>query len=234
MLYLSYFAFPGSDREWEYRLRLRTTYHDTIYPFYVLPDRGMDEIFFKPVTILYGGNGSGKSTILNVIARRLGLERATPWNSSEHFDAFCDMCRYTTDEDIPEGSCIVTSDDVFDFMLNLRSVNEGVERSREDAAAEYFRLQHERVTVRSLDDYDRLRKTVDARRKTLSRYIAGETGKGCASIPTARARTCISAIRYRAISSACWMSRKTACRPRISGSWRSTWRPACDTAAASS
>lgn len=29
----------------------------------------------EQVTILYGGNGSGKSTVLNVIAEKLGLKR---------------------------------------------------------------------------------------------------------------------------------------------------------------
>ena len=41
---------------------------------------------FEPVTILYGGNGSGKTTALNVIAEKLGLARDTLYNRSNFFE----------------------------------------------------------------------------------------------------------------------------------------------------
>ena len=43
---------------------------------------------FESVTILYGGNGSGKTTVLNVIAEKLGLERDTLYNRSNFFEDY--------------------------------------------------------------------------------------------------------------------------------------------------
>jgi len=175
MLYLSSFYFPGRDREWKFRLDLKSRAYQTIYPFYVLPDRGLDEIFFEPITILYGGNGSGKSTALNVIAEKLRLERETPFNRSPFFEQFVDMCDYSLEEDVPAGSRIVTSDDVFDFMLNLRCINEGIDRDRDATMEEFLKLRREKLQLKSMDDYEHLRKIVDARRMTQSAYTRQES-----------------------------------------------------------
>ena len=172
MLYLSEFYFPGAEYEYGVRMGIRRTSYDSIYPFYIFPERGLDEIFFSPVTILYGGNGSGKSTALNVIAEKLGLKRETPFNRSPFFGKFVDACRFETEEDIPEDSCIVTSDDVFDFMLNLRALNEGVDNNRDKLMLDYYKLRDERdFRLKSLDDYEHLRLLNSARHKTESRFV---------------------------------------------------------------
>ena len=66
--------------------------------------------------LVVGRNGSGKSTLLNLIASKLGLSRAAPFNSSELFDAYAAACTYTLDCDddglqrrIPDGSRIISS-----------------------------------------------------------------------------------------------------------------------------
>ena len=38
---------------------------------------------------------------------------------------------------IPTGSMILTSDDVFDYMLDLRALNDGVDMRREQMFADY-------------------------------------------------------------------------------------------------
>lgn len=175
MIWLSHFTFPDEDAEWDFRMSVKETYHQSIYPFYVLPQKGLQEIFFRPLTIIYGGNGSGKSTVLNVVAEALGLKRESPYNRSCFFDNYVEMCRFSLDEDLPEDSRIITSDDVFNYMLNIRAVNEGIDQDRARLAEEYGKLKRERFRMQSMDDYDHLRQIVDARRKTLSRFIAGET-----------------------------------------------------------
>ena len=136
-LYLSAFYFPGEETETDFMFDLKTNYHQTLYPFRVLPQAGLDEIIFRPVTILYGGTGSGKSTALNVIAEKLGLVRSSAYNRSRFFEAFVDRCRAEVNVPVPENSRIITSDDVFDMMLDIRSINEGIERRRERLAEEY-------------------------------------------------------------------------------------------------
>ena len=171
MLYLSRFEFPDADREFDFRLTVKRTCYDTIYPFQVLSARGLLELEFEPVTILYGGNGSGKTTALNVIAEKLGLERDTLYNRSSFFEDYTSLCRYETRAAIPKGSRVITSDDVFDFMLDVRALNEGIDRRREEMFEEYQEKKHADFRLRSLDDYAELKQINAARRLTQSRYV---------------------------------------------------------------
>ena len=178
-MYLNAFYFPGEEAESDFMFGLKTTYDQSVYPYGILPKAGLDEIIFRPVTILYGGNGSGKSTVLNVIAEKLRLERNSAYNRSRFFQDFVDRCKVTQEEAIPKGSRIITSDDVFDMMLDIRSFNEGIDRRREKLADEYYDLKNnrEKFQLRSLEDLDHLHKLNQARSKTMSRFIENESGK---------------------------------------------------------
>ena len=171
MIYLSHFGFPDIEREYDFILGLKRTCYDTYYPFQVLSKHRLTMLDFEPVTILYGGNGSGKSTVLNVMAEKLGLERDTLYNRSSFFEDYTDMCDYKVDQKIPKGSRIITSDDVFDFMLNLRSINNGIDRRREELFEDYLDAKYSHFQMRSLDDYEQLKKVNMARSHTQSKYI---------------------------------------------------------------
>ena len=176
-LFLSAFYFPGEEAESDFMFGLKTTYDQSVYPYGVLPKAGLNEIIFRPVTILYGGNGSGKSTALNVIAEKLRLNRSSAYNRSRFFENYVDNCRATWEEAIPRGSRMITSDDVFDMMLDIRALNEGIDRKRETLSEDYYALKRERFQVKSLDDLEHLQRINQARSKTFSRFIAGESGK---------------------------------------------------------
>lgn len=45
-------------------------------------------IKFAPITIFSGSNGTGKSTLLNIIAELLEAKRSAPFNNSRFFKAF--------------------------------------------------------------------------------------------------------------------------------------------------
>ena len=86
MIYLSSFRFPSWDEEYKFRLDdVKRTCYNTMYPFFVLSRHALSELSFTEVTILYGGNGSGKTTALNVIAEKIGAERASLYNRSSFF-----------------------------------------------------------------------------------------------------------------------------------------------------
>lgn len=76
---------------------------------------------------------------------------------------------------MPPDSRIVTSDDVFDYMLNIRAINAGIDQNRAKIAEEYHSLKHTPFRLQSMDDYDQLHRVVESRRKTKSRFIASET-----------------------------------------------------------
>ena len=151
---------------------IKNSYHyDTFYPFQVLSKHGLTRLDFEPVTILYGGNGSGKTTALNVIAEKLALDRDTLYNRSNFFEDYTGMCDYEEEMPIPKESRIITSDDVFDFMLNLRSINDGINLKKEQLFADYLEDKYSHFQMKSLDDYERLKKVNMAKRKTQSRYV---------------------------------------------------------------
>ena len=173
MVYLSHFEFPDREREYDFTMSLKRTCYDTVYPFLVLSEHRLKMLDFEDVTILYGGNGSGKTTALNVIAEKLGLFRDTLYNRSNFFEDYTRLCSCETIGKIPEISRIITSDDVFDFMLNLRSINEGIDQKREELFEDYQEAKYSRFRMRSMEDYETLKKVVAARRSTQSKYVRG-------------------------------------------------------------
>ena len=171
MLYLSRFEFPTEDREWAFFMGVKRQCYNTFYPFKVLSGRGVTEMTFEPITILYGGNGSGKTTALNVIAQSLGLQRDTRYNQSSFFDDYVQLCHGELRQALPETSRVITSDDVFDYMLNLRALNEGVDEKREELFQEYLDDKYSTFKYRTMEDYERLKKVNLSRRKTQSQYV---------------------------------------------------------------
>lgn len=171
MIYLSHFSFPDIEEEYSFIFGLKRTCYDTVYPFQVLSKHGLKCLDFEPITILYGGNGSGKTTALNVIAETLKLDRDTLYNRTNFFEDYTKMCDYKLDIPVPEDSRIITSDDVFDFMLNLRSINEGINYKREELLEDYLGYKYSKFQMKSLDDYEQLKKVVSARSRTQSKYV---------------------------------------------------------------
>lgn len=171
MVYLSHFEFPDIEREYDFIFRQKRTCYDTYYPFQILSRHRFCMIDFEPVTILYGGNGSGKTTALNVIAEKLGLQRETLYNRSNFFEDYIQMCDFRIEEKIPKSSAIITSDDVFDFMLNLRSINAGIDKRREELFEEYLDKKYGHFQMHSLADYEELKRVNTARRRTQSKYV---------------------------------------------------------------
>lgn len=171
MLYLSRFAFPDDEKEFDFLLTVKRKCYNSFYPFKVLSARGLLELELEPVTILYGGNGSGKTTALNVMAEALKLQRDSRYNRSRFFEDYIALCTHELRGEIPERSRIITSDDVFDFMLNLRAVNAGVDEKREELFQEYLDAKYSDFHFRTMEDYDRLKTVNMARSNTQSRYV---------------------------------------------------------------
>lgn len=171
MVYLLTFKFPSREQEYDFTMNIKRNCYNTIYPFLVLSEHQFEQIDFEPITILHGGNGSGKTTALNVIAQAFQLKRDTVYNRSNFFEDYVRLCDYKVKNKIPENSRIITSDDVFDFMLNLRSINQGIDCKREELFEEYLDTKYAHFQMNSLEDYEQLKKVNTVRRKTQSKYI---------------------------------------------------------------
>ncbi len=185
MQYLEKFRLASADAEdsyvlsYPYKLEMGCYSHTNIYPFKIFPQKSLCELNFAPITIFYGGNGSGKSTLLNVICQKLGLERSAPFNNTPFFEEYLELCsfRESFSKKIPKGSKLIASDDVFDYLLDVRAINEGIDDRRVRLFEEYEMVKKSPHRFDSLDDYDRLKKRNEVLSKTKSAYVSERLGR---------------------------------------------------------
>ena len=178
MVYVRRLRLPGEYAEDSFIDQEQRTCFNTFYPFKIFPDKGLDQVLFDGITMFYGGNGSGKSTLINVIAQKLGAERFSDFNDAPFFDDFVSKC-YVEYSRKPPRSYVLTSDDVFDYVLNARCVNESIDDRRNELIQKYMdiHLQAENdPSIRQLKgdgDYDRWHETHEilSRRKTQSSFV---------------------------------------------------------------
>ena len=178
MLYLKEFSMLSRGDEESFfsdlnSIKARRTCYTTKYPFGIFRYRELPTFEFEPVTILYGGNGSGKSTILNVIAERLKIQRGAVFNRSDFYDDYVSRCNYKVvrGNGVPEQSRIITSDDVFDYLLDIRCINEGIDTERVKLFDRYVSDRYEPYQLKSLDDYEEFRRRSDAKSKSQSQFV---------------------------------------------------------------
>lgn len=183
MVYLKSFKLPSEKDEDGVILSLGThqlnmsCYTDTPYPFKLFPKKQLQNIEFEPVTMFCGSNGSGKSTLLNIICEKLRLERTSLFNDAPLFKTYTDMCKYSV-ADIPDGSKYISSDDVFDFMLDIRAINKGVDRRREELFYEYYITRKTPLeNLTSIDDYEEFKRVMNAKRETKNSYVTARLAK---------------------------------------------------------
>ena len=150
MIFLDHLIFASEEQETDFFFKQRRTCYDTHYPFGIFPQKGFERIDFSDVTILYGGNGSGKSTALNILANMLGVNHDTVYNRSSFFEDYIGLCKLRVEDDSFVNKEMLTSDGVFDRMLDIRNLNQAIDYKREDAFEEYMHFK-------SLNDYDAAR-----------------------------------------------------------------------------
>ena len=173
MIYLKEFELPSLARRELFTNDIKLRVYNTAYPFNVFELTEVPMFEFEPITILCGGNGCGKSTVLHVIAQALGLRRGAPYNRSSFFDDYVALCHHAERGDpeaITQGR-IITSDDVFDYLLDIRHMNDGTDRQRSELFEEYKRVKKVGYTFRTMADYDDLKRFTDAQRSTKSAYV---------------------------------------------------------------
>ena len=178
MIYIKNLILPSANAEITVIKNEQRTWFNTFYPFKIFPEKGLPEVEFEGVTMLYGGNGSGKSTLINVLAEKIKANRYSEFNAAPLFGQFVDMCRVEYNRS-PRISAVLTSDDVFRYVLNARRVNEDLGDDRDELVRKYVEVKNEVernpeiMRLNGLDDYERWKTTMEilSPRRSQSSYI---------------------------------------------------------------
>ena len=183
MIYLESFRLPTAEQE-EFFFSDLGFVPTEIYPWRFLSAKDFSDIDCEKITILYGGNGCGKSTALNAIAKKIGIERRTPYNCGYYYyNEFIEMCSYKTNLEmignLAQLTTMITSDDVFDSMLTTRKRN--MQHELRADVLDDFRLEVIHAPIRGFDcdnpkSIDNYIKSVNARNMSRRRYLHNEIG----------------------------------------------------------
>ena len=171
MIYLDYFKFASWKTEEDFIFSQKRTCYDTYYPFKIYPQKGFERIDFSHITILYGGNGSGKSTALNLIANIIDAKRETVYNRSNFFEEYLKKCSIEYEDTSYQNKAIITSDGVFDCMLDIRNLNQNIDYKRDELLDDYMQLKYKSFQLKSLNDLETLRRSNMAKTKTQSKFV---------------------------------------------------------------
>ncbi len=177
MIYLEKFNLLSDYQEdLVLRKEARRIFNST-YPLHLFPIKDLKEINFSEITIFYGGNGSGKTTLLNIISEKLEAKRKNIINKGIYFDMYVEATKEVLKRKEADEIKIISSDDIFDSLINIRSINAKVNRNKDVLAKVY--LEHKFSSGEEntpIDMYEEVKKDTEAKTKTMSRYIRENLG----------------------------------------------------------
>lgn len=115
-----------------FRLCNETLSNPNIYPYNVFANKDEKCFVFDKITIFYGNNACGKSSLLNIIANKLNLvgkEKVLIKHGKPYFQEFVDDCTYGLGENeleqmrqvIPRNSRYIKSEDI---MYEIKKVQQ--------------------------------------------------------------------------------------------------------------
>ncbi len=174
MVFLDSFNLPTEAAEFE-MLKYRRKFSNSIYPVGIFSQKGLTDMTFEPVTMIYGGNGSGKTTLLNIIANHLESSRKSIVKFGELFDTYVNNCTARMQNmDECKAIKLITSDDVFNYLLDIKAINTGVVREQESLVSEYNTYKYEKTSSdfsSAIEQIDKMKEMIAARKQTASNFV---------------------------------------------------------------
>ena len=192
-MYIKKIKFPGR--------HLSNTEYGNYYPAKLLFELELPTLDLDNITILYGNNGSGKTTILNLISEYLRCDR-----NSRFFKDYVYFSNASNIEKIGKTRCVfdlvveeiaaelevnergyeitlpvnrqfITSDDIFKSLDHKKEFNQKVLESEWDASKHMDEILKEGHYFRGMQDYERLKDRNKALFSSRIGYIRDKTDK---------------------------------------------------------
>ncbi len=176
MLYLKEFVLLTEDMEYNLILNEKRRIYNNVYPCNIFTTKSFRNITFSPITLFYGENGSGKTTLLHIIGKKIGAEARKSMNKGKYFDdyvASC-SCNIVNTESLEEIK-VVSSDDVFDYLLDVEAINSHINRKKEEICEEYLKYKYNSSSD-FYNHYDELKNKVAANSQTMSKFTRDRIG----------------------------------------------------------
>lgn len=176
MIYLKKFTLLTDRQEHDivFGKEIRRIFN-SYYPIGLFSSKDLKELTFSNITIFYGGNGSGKTTLINMIAEKLEATTKSRLEKGSFFDIYVEDCKYDMSYEEPIDIKLISSDDVFDYLLDVRSINTNVNRKKEKLSREY--LEHKfHSGNNNFDNYEELREVYDSKTKSMSKFVRDRLG----------------------------------------------------------
>ncbi len=175
MIYLKSFKLLNEMQEQNIYYEEQRRIFNNFYPLHLFPKKSLNSITFDKITIFCGSNGSGKTTLINIIAEKINALRKSLLDKGKHFDLYVEHCDCEMAFEQPIEIKLITSDDVFDYLLDVRSINANVNRQKERLSKEYLDYKFNKYD-NSFDKYDELKTSFDAKRKSMSKFVRERLG----------------------------------------------------------
>lgn len=178
MIYLKSFRLLNEDDEWHILVSGdKRTYFNNIYPFKIFPQKEFTDMEFSNITIFYGNNGSGKTTLLNIIADKINAQRKNEVSFGRYFDLYLkgNVEAKLSDFNKPDEIKFISSNDVFDYLLDVQAINSNIDRKKEQLAQEYMNYKFSESS-NFYDDFEALKKKNQANKVTMSKYVKTHLG----------------------------------------------------------
>lgn len=170
MIYLRQFTLLNEQQEYNALHQEQRRIFNHYYPFHIFPQKTLRTIDFDPITIFCGGNGSGKTTLINIIAKSLKANCKSDNEKGTFFKQYVDSCQYEMALEKPLEIKALSSDDVFDYLLDIRSINSNINRRKEILCREYLNTKYNEQEI-AFKQYEKIRNQYDAKTKTMSKYV---------------------------------------------------------------
>ena len=177
MIYLKKLHLLDEHSEWNIIMNgEKRRIHNNIYPLKIFPNKLLTEINFSDITIFYGNNGSGKTTLLNIIASKLKAQRRVDLDFGKYFELYVKEVDLVLSKlSMCDEIKLISSDDVFDYLLDVQAINSNVHRKKEEITEEYFKLKDVNMD-NFYNNWEIIKKKNSINSKTVSGYVREQLG----------------------------------------------------------